>query len=263
MNLRFSTVVTILLLLGVQKVAWAKAASVGFSEYRLLLTKQNKTNELSLFNKGNQDASCDVGLSHYNVREDNTIFPQSDSDKVYQPANKLLRYSPRRVILPPGSRQKVRLTFRRKANLADGEYISYLNLVCTEKSAQDSKGGEVGAVISYNIPVHVRTGELQASTKLELRSVQKNTDGVYNISIRQYREGNRSLVGDLKMMDVKNDQLLGLKANLAVYPPAAYAEYQYTVNTKPTQGILFQFEESKDYQGEQTASLTIPASAFK
>lgn len=262
MNHRVVTLVPLLLSVLVSPTLWAKAASVGFSEYRLLLTKDKKSDHLTLINKGQEQAQCDLGLNHFQVQPNNSLKALDGPELAHNPAHKLLRYSPRRVQIPAEGTQKVRLNFRRKAKLADGEYTSYLNITCVASDDAKGEGGEVGAVISYNIPVHLRTGALEANTHFDTLAVKKISTDRFQLKIRQYRQGTRSLIGDVQVMDNQTGAVLARQANIGIYPPAEYYDYNISFTAKPSQGVTFTFTESPEFGGQLTKELKIAASYF-
>jgi len=236
------------------------AANIGFSEYRLLLTKQQKHQQLTLFNKGNQEAKCEIGLTHFKVTNDNALGKPVPATQAYKPANKLFRFSPRRVMISPNGSQKVKLSFRRKANLVDGEYNSYLNMTCV--TDEKSSGGQMGAVISYNIPAHLRIGELAVESKFSVLKLTNTADGGYDVVIRQSRQGNRSLIGTFEVVDRKSDDVLVRKTGFALYQPAQYVDHAFHLLNKPSDGLEISFTESQNYGGNVAQKLIVSGHEF-
>ncbi len=246
------------------KVSAFGAANMGFSEYRVLVSKENKSAHLTLFNKGDEASKCEIGLTHYKYSKDNLLQKVDSPEQAFQPANKLLRYSPRRVIIDPRSSQKVRLTLRRKANQADGEFISYLNMKCSIE-VEVAVTGQMGAIISYNIPVHVRIGDLAASTELELLSINplaKEQGNGYEVTIRQYRRGNRSIIGNFEVQDLSSGKTIEKKTGLGLYQPSEYMDHKFVIANKPSKGLEIIYTESEEYGDGVVEKLRIKATDF-
>jgi len=237
------------------------AASVGFSEYRLVLTPQEKSKELTLFNKGNISADCNIGLTHFSVSKNNSLVSQDDPKKAYNPASRLLRYSPRQVKIPPKGSQKVKLMFRRKANLAEAEYMSYLKMTCKDETKVESSG-QMGAIISYNIPVHLRVGELPVTTNFEVLSINKTKAGQYNVDVRQFRQGKRSLVGTFEVVDINTGEIITKKTSVGIYQPGEYLDHKFTIKNKPIKGLDIKFTENQKYGGNMAHKLLVESSRF-
>jgi fimbrial chaperone protein len=240
---------------------FAAAANIGFSEYRILLTAKEKHRQLIVFNKGNDNAQCDLGLNHFNIADDNSFTAQAKPELAFNSAYKLLRYSPRRVSIPANSSQKVKLSFRRRANLAPGEYTSYLNMVCKVDEGVTTSG-EMGSVISYNIPVHLRVGELTASTNFEVLTIDKTEGTGYRVMLRQSREGNRSIVGDLLVTDIKSGKAVLARNGMGFYQPATYVDHQILLDYKPVEGLQINFTEIKKYGGNLAQNLIVEGDKF-
>ncbi len=91
---------------------------------------------------------------------------------------RMVRFSPRRVVVQPGQNQTIRLDYRPPQNLAEGEYRSHLTIRSepqavnsaapkeTEKSAEVTKSVDepkglsfkMEVLLSYSLPVVVRRG---------------------------------------------------------------------------------------------------------
>jgi len=240
----------------------ADAASITFSKFRIVLDKNTKGEQLTLINNNNKNAECELDLNHYNFTETNELQVQNSAKTTYMPANKLLRYSPRSVTIPGRGTQKVKIGFRRRANLKPGEYISFFRIGCHEKAENLVLGQpNIGAQINYNLPVHVRVGDVKANSKIEFTELKALGDK-YQLKLRQYRSGNRSLVGTLKVIDVDSGDVVGIARNFGLYRPAKYADHKFMLNEKPTSTLRIEFKESEGIASKVAQSLDIPSSVF-
>jgi len=237
-------------------------AAVSFNKYRVVLSKTKTNDTLVLINGGNQASKCNLGLNHYQVAKNSLLTQQSDLSKVFNPASRLLRYSPRSVNIPANSSQSVKVMARRKANLETGEYMSYLKISCKDEVEAVLGKPTVGAVVNYNIPIHYRVGTVVADTKLEISSVKKLTSNRYLVNVRQYRTGNRSVIGNLELIDVDTDEVLDVRANIGLYQAADYIDHSFTIDEVPKAGLTLSFKENKSYQGNLVQTLHVDKKYF-
>jgi len=239
------------------------AASVSFSQYRIVLDEKKRNDKLMLTNTGNQGAKCNLGLNHYSVNEDNSQSQQSDFKKAYNSAKSLLRYSPRSVTIPAGTSQTVRLISRRKSNQVDGEYMSYLRLSCSVIDDNIALGQPtVGARVNYNIPVHIRVGDIQAETNFTIMDITKTNNNYYKLIVRQYRQGNSSLIGDFTATDKQTGSQITAINNLGIYPPAKYMDHVIILKNKPLEGVDINFIPDEKYSVNLVQKLNVEASRF-
>lgn len=252
----------VLIGLGMSQNAFAGAASITFSQYRVLLDKNIQTTELTLRNTEQNNAECLLDLTHFNFGVDNVIAAQPDAESTYMPANKLLRYSPRTVTIPGLGSQKVKISYRHRANLEPGEYISFFQIGCSDKADVLVKGQpSVAAKINYNIPVQVRIGEATATSAFEVVSISPSGEGS-QLVLKQTRQGNRSVVGDIKFIDKSSGDVLSLIRNFSLYRPAEYAEHIVKFEKKPTSTVLVEFSESSNVYLPVTETFEISADKF-
>ncbi|MDP4985614.1 hypothetical protein [Pseudoalteromonas tunicata] len=255
-------IVPMLVTLGLSQNVFAGAASITFSQYRILLDKNIQSSELTLRNTEANNAECLLDLAHFNFEINNNIVAQKSADTTYMPANKLLRYSPRSVTIPAFGSQKVKISYRHRANLEPGEYVSFFQIGCSEKNDNLVKGQpNIGAKINYNLPVQVRIGEATATSAFEVVSISPKGEGA-QLVLKQTRQGNRSVVGDIKIIEKSSGDVLGLVRNFSLYRPAEYAEHIVNLEKKPQSDVLVEFAEASNVYMPITQTFEIPQSRF-
>ncbi|MDP4985339.1 hypothetical protein [Pseudoalteromonas tunicata] len=260
--MKIKLILPLLACLGVSQSVFAAAASITFSQYRIILDKDTQGTELSLRNDNEQNAECLLDLNYYNFSVQNEVTETQGASDTYMPANKLLRYSPRSVTIPGKGLQTVKISYRHRANLATGEYLNFFRISCSEKDLNPVLGQpSLGAKINYNIPVHVRIGDAVASSAFEVSAIKPVGAG-YELTLKQTREGTRSVIGDVKILDKGNDDELGYISNFSLYRPAEFAIHKIMLAKKPTNGVVVEFEESKSVYMPVKLRLEIPASEF-
>ncbi len=91
----------------------------------------------------------------------------------YKPADDMLIYSPRQVVVKPGKSQKIRIMVRRPEGLEDGEYHSHIlikpeDLESKKLNTEQEKGmsGTMKVKSYMSIPVFVRQGKTDIDFEL-------------------------------------------------------------------------------------------------
>jgi len=176
---------------------------------RIVLEKNQRASQLELINNGKETVTYRIGLVNYRMSETGEIATVDNPGPGEQFADKMLRFSPRQVTLPPGASQTVRIMVRKPAGLPAGEYRSHLKI----ERLPDPKGqssietqkppgeNEIGVVltplIGASIPVIVRNGETDATVTLSNLELQKPAqDQAPILTMQMERKGNRSVFGD-------------------------------------------------------------------
>jgi hypothetical protein len=146
-------------------------------------------------------------------------------------AHDLVRYSPRSIVLPPGTTQVARLQLRLPANLPAGEYRSHLVFQSVpkpveEKSSLKAQGKARAAITTLyglSIPVIIRHGKTAAQVEIGDVKLVTGDDGKPYLNIALKRQGNASVFGDISVTQHKDSAkepvAIGESNGLAVYTP--------------------------------------------
>jgi hypothetical protein len=200
---------------------------------RLVFEGRQRTGQLTLVNTGAQAATYRISLIRLRMTETGAFREVQEPDSAEQFADTLVRFSPRRVELPPGVPQTVRLQLRLPADLPAGEYRSHLLFRAVPVSAPEESvrsepatGVEIAlrAVYGVSIPIIVRQGDLAAELTLSDARVESapGEDPPTRLAVTLHRSGNRSVYGDLTAVLVRDGQpdlVVGIAKGLAVYTP--------------------------------------------
>ncbi|MCM2344044.1 MAG: hypothetical protein NDJ24_05730 [Alphaproteobacteria bacterium] len=144
--------------------AWAQAMIMPL---RVTFESRDRTADIVLFNPSNTAAvTYKLGWLNRAMTEDgNYKVVEGPLNPEFDPETAIL-FSPRQVTLPPGGKQKIRLSLRRPADLPDGEYRAHLNLQRVGASsrrnvpsnAPEGVTVQMGMNFGIAIPVIVRQG---------------------------------------------------------------------------------------------------------
>lgn len=179
---------------------------------RVVFEGNKQKEDLNLANIGKDTAIYSISFVQKNMKENGSFVNIDKSDSGQMSAEPYLRIFPRKVTLAPGEAQVVALQYRRKPDMAAGEYRSHLYF----RSEKDYKPLGMGnaerdsttlkvqliPIFGISIPIIIRTGAVNVSAALsDLKlDIQKNT--IQNLKLTIHRTGNISLYGDIKVQYV-------------------------------------------------------------
>ncbi|MEO0882852.1 MAG: hypothetical protein AAFY34_08945 [Pseudomonadota bacterium] len=202
---------------------------------RIVLERGERSAELVIVNKGDEEAAFRVSIENRRMLENGSLELVDDKrdDELF--AIDHVRYAPRRVILEPGGKQTVRVSANRAGDLEPGEYRSHLRLMSVPTSAgrslpastdanDTSLSIQLIAIRSLTIPIILRVGELEADieiTDLRIDEIEQASDnGEEHFLIARFaREGTQSTYGDIQIfVDGQRDPVFFARG-VAVYTP--------------------------------------------
>lgn len=218
---------------------------------RIVFEKNQRAAQLELVNNGQESATYRISLVNRRMSETGEFSAADSALPGEQFADALLRYSPRQVVLAPGVAQTVRISLRKPAELAEGEYRSHLQFdrlpEAKGASSIDAQGrpdgSDIGitlkALVGATIPVIVRHGETAASVTLTDLALLKPAPGQpAMLAALVQRSGNRSVYGDFTATFKPQGgaaQEVGKASGVAVYSPNAQRRIQ--LELKPAPGV--------------------------
>jgi hypothetical protein len=200
---------------------------------RLVFEGSQRAGQLTLVNTGTQTATYRISLIRLRMLETGEFREVQEPDSAERFADTLVRFSPRRVELPPGVPQTVRLQLRLPADLPPGEYRSHMLFRAVPVSApEESVRSEpvtglqmtLRAVYGVSVPIIVRQGALVAGLSLSDPRVETvpGAEPPAQLAVTLNRTGDRSVYGDLTAVLVREgrpDLVVGVARGLAVYTP--------------------------------------------
>jgi len=225
----YLSVFFLLLLSGVQQVF--SQGNLLVAPIRVVFEEGKQREDLNLSNIGQDTAIYLISFLHYQMMENGSFKQLADSEALPTPrADSYLRIFPRRVTLPPGESQIVRLQYRKPQNLVEGEYRSHLYFRADKTATplglsnedQDSTKLSVSItpIFGISIPVIIRNGNLDLSLSLSDVSVSAVNDTSYNLSVAINRTGGKSAYGTLQATFIpeKGDPIvLGVANGVGIY----------------------------------------------
>lgn len=238
------------------------ASSLLITNTRILFDGRQRAAVVDLKNRGDSVGHYRIFFRNKRMLENGNIKDVKTPREGEKPAESLIRYSPRRVVLGPGQGQSVRLMLRKPSDLPPGEYRSHLVFQGMPEAPapfneDGSEGGQLdirfSPIMEYSIPVIVRHGNVWATASLGDFQITGMDRDPSSFKCRLNREGNRSLFGDIEvflMSGGKTGHRVGFISGLAVYPPLAAREISVPVIlpdnlSPPERKLLIRFTENK------------------
>ena len=206
---------------------------------RVVFEDGKQREDLNLSNIGQDTAVYLISFLHYQMLEDGSFKQLGDTDVLPTPrADKYLRIMPRRVTLPPGESQIVRLQYRKLSGLEDGEYRSHMyfraekNVTPLGMKLDDEDTTKLSVSITpifgISIPIIIRSGNLDLGLSISDISLNAVNDSVYNLGLTINRTGKKSSYGTIEAQFIpdKGDAIVvGLANGVGIYTELSRRTY--------------------------------------
>ena len=242
----------------------------------MVFEARTRSAKVTLANRGSATATFRISLIDMAMDDFGQMGQAAPEDTSLPSAKNLIRYAPRQIDIAPGATQVVRLSLRKPANLADGEYRSHMffRAVPPEgagRSVTDDTPLEKGElriqlvpIYGVTIPIIVRNGQLSTDAGMQNLVLKDATDTEpQKLEIELTRAGNRSAFGDLVALyrpaDGGDEIVVGRISRVAVYTPNAKRTVVLTlrvpdgVSLKPGGAIHVTFRETDEEGGKVLA----------
>lgn len=244
----FSSLTSLLLVSLISLVPGHALADLMINPTRIVFDKNQRSAQIDVINDGTTPATYRLNVVNRRMTENGEFLPITVPGPGDQFAGQMFVFSPRQIVLQPGTQQLVRIALRKPAELASGEYRSHLtfdkvadpgltNAIESQlKPGSNEVGVNIAALIGVSIPIIVRHGETDASVTLTEVSIEKpkgpGQPGV--VALLMNRAGNRSVYGDLSATFKSAsgaEQVVAQAGGVSVYVPNALRRVKLTLQT--------------------------------
>ncbi len=239
-----------------------------------VVLEQQRWMTVTLVNRGDEEGSYRLFMRNIRAESDGRFKEITKEDEVLEGelfADSMVRFSPRRVTVPPRSKQQVRVVLRKPKGLADGEYRSHLVFrklpkqeSVLEEEQDDKMDFAFKPIVEVTIPVIVRHGKLDAEASLRELDLKMDEDNGLQVSVNIQRAGSRSLYGDLDVWwqpKGGEEQRIAYGKGIAVYTPNTSRSLELSVLPDiPVTGngqLRAVFKEDTAYGGDISAEITV------
>lgn len=211
--------------------------------------------EVILSNIGADEATYRIGLELRRMTDNGRLEPveKVDANDTEEAALGMIRYAPRRISLPPGQPQSVRLSARPGAELPDGEYRVHMSFKAiprpTEVTQEDTQAEGVTLrlipIYGITIPIIVRHGDVEAQVALTQPSIVQGEKGP-ELALSIERAGESSTYGALSIVKPGLPDPIVLAGGIAVYPEIGSREVR--INLTEEQAALLRGPARIEYR---------------
>lgn len=198
--------------------------------------------EVILSNIGSEEATYRIGLELRRMTPEGNLVevPRETANAHELAALDMIRYAPRRITLPPGQPQSVRIGARPGADLPDGEYRVHMSFSGIPNAppltgpAEQAEGISIRLTPIYGvtIPVMVRHGRLEAQVALSGARLVQQADGSA-VDLVIARSGASSTYGELRILPQGSDEPVAAARGVAIY--AELGERRVSIPLSPEQ----------------------------
>jgi hypothetical protein len=185
--------------------------------------------EVMLSNIGSEEATYRVELELRRMTPDGDLEPvkETQANLTEKAALEMIRYAPRRVTLPPGEPQSIRISARPGAELPDGEYRVHMSFAAVPKvrpiapaaEGEAAEGFAIRLTPIYGItmPIIIRKGELEVTAALANPRLEESEEGpAFAVDIA--RSGSASVYGDVLVYRQGESEPVLIARGIGVYP---------------------------------------------
>lgn len=232
---------------------------------RVLLNGSRGT-EVILSNIGAEEATYRIGLELRRMLPDGSLVGVEDSaaSEKERAALEMIRYAPRRITLPPGQPQSVRIAARPGSELPDGEYRVHLAFRAIPKPAPAPAPSEAASGISValipiygvTIPVIVRQGRIEAQVAIADARIAQGERGA-QLEFALDRIGERSTYGEIRVS--KGGKPVYMARGVAVYPEIGRRTVELPLTSEQvaalTGPVRIEYREMPEAGGEVIAAI--------
>ena len=193
---------------------------------RVILDGRRGT-EVILSNIGTEEATYRIGLELRRMTPDGSLedITSENANEKEQAALSMLRYAPRRITLPPGQPQAVRIAARPDADLPDGEYRVHMAFRAIPKPTPvteadaNAEGLSVRLIPVYGvtIPIMIRHGRIEAQVAMAQPQVVQGPKGPM-LRLAMTRNGESSTYGELRVTRPGASDPVFMMRGVAIYP---------------------------------------------
>jgi len=211
---------------------------------RVIFNGKKNTINVNLANSGQDTSTYLISFVQYRMRADGGFDQITEPDSGQYFADKYIRLYPRKVTLPPGTNQVVKLQLRGYKKLKDGEYRSHLifklkndlTALGMEDENKDTTTISIRLVpvFGISIPAIIRKGKSTTQVSLSDIAVNMVNDTTPSLNITFNRTGNFSVYGDITVdyisPDLEEPVQVGVVRGLAVYTPNKLRHFTLTLD---------------------------------
>lgn len=203
---------------------------------RVVIQDRQRIATVGLYNRAPAEGNYEIKLGDMMMMPGGGLVPlENVEDEAHRArlksATELLRWSPRKIKLPPNESQIVRIMARIPPELPPGEYRTHFSVAQVPESAGggfsiesasgQAKTGSIGVKIvprfAISIPVIVRVGETTLQTGLRDLTIRTLDNGRSAVGLTITRSGSRSAFGNITVTASGSNKPIAIVKGVGVY----------------------------------------------
>ncbi len=219
-------------------------ARIDIVPQKIIIENRERGGEFTILNLIDQESTFRISLLNFEQNQDG-VYKKLDTplNPAFDP-DKIVRFTPKQFTLPPGGKQKIRLSLRKPAELPPGEYrfhVKAMQFAQKDDLKRDPNAKSVQLVMNtgITIPVIVRHGETSVSAKLGNPKIVPATQTETKkpeLHMPVNREGNASAIGMLQVFwqpTGEQPRRIGRITNLNVFTDIASRNIKLPLTEAP------------------------------
>ncbi len=271
------------LLFRLHRAIWAAAAMAGIAASapalaqadlliaptRVIINGGGST-QVVLSNIGSAPATYRISLVLRRMDAEGELneVTEANATPAEQAALAMIRYAPRRIVLPPGQPQSVRISARPPPELAAGEYRVHMKFegVPAPLSPEEAAKLQTGTGLSIRltpiygitIPLIVRKGQLDVQASIANPRIVNGPDGTF-LDLDMVRGGARSVYGEIAVRAKAGGDPLFQVRGIAIYTELAKRNLHWPLSAeqaaKLTGPVRIEYRETPENGGKLIAAV--------
>jgi hypothetical protein len=196
---------------------------------RLILDGRG-TGQIILSNIGDKEATYRVTAELRRMTAQGGLeeVDAEQANAIEKAALEMVRFAPRRVTLPPGQPQSIRISARPSADLPDGEYRIHLSFnalpevapLTAQQNGEQIEGLRIQLIPIYGItiPIIVRKGGIDASAAISNPRIEQQDGERFFFGLDMARSGDASVFGEILIWQPGQSDPVYQARGIAIYP---------------------------------------------
>ncbi len=233
-------------------VAAFSSQSASLGTYRIYLDEDNPKQKFSVRNKSNVPEICRISFKNRRFDGDGGLVKLSEEQQeLYSaPALSRFRFSPKTFTIAPNTTQHVAFSYRRKPGDSSSELRTYPSVLCEKANKRELKDGNFGAVLELSVPLVIRTGKVNnLQADLDFSIVEKNEQVT---TVKLEHKGNRSVYGDINIVNKDGDVIQLVRKNAVVYPDMKVLSVNIRSEIANMSDVYLEFKEKDNFSSAKT-----------
>jgi hypothetical protein len=220
------------------------AYSVSISTRRLYLDPTSNATFIRVHNMDPSVQNCDVQTNDIVINSEGLISLAANGEATINSVKPFIRLAPRRFVLGTADHQMVKILYRRKPGLENGEYQGVVSIKCTEKMENSNLPVTIIPALVHNVPIIVRTGRLPIKAEF-ISATLSDSKLIVELKI----EGERSITGDITVINSDTGDVIAEQKHLSIYAQQPVKKLELSIGEYKNAPLLIKYTEDPEMGG--------------